>query len=61
MADVINLRRERKRKARAEAEAQAARNRARHGRSNAERATDQAEKERASRAHDGHKIETDRT
>ena len=44
MGDVVNLRQARKQKARAEKEEQAQANRARHGRSKAERRQDAAEK-----------------
>lgn len=55
MAEIINLRRARKKKAREDAAKIAAENRARHGRSKAERARDAAEAARAERSLEGHR------
>ncbi|MBY8822998.1 DUF4169 family protein [Sphingomonas colocasiae] len=57
MGDVINLRSVRKAKARAAATAQAAENRARFGRTKAEKLADAQEKSRAERLLDGAKRE----
>lgn len=54
MADVINLRRARKAKAREDAAAKAAENRARFGRTKAQKAQDEDERRRAERKLDGH-------
>ncbi|WP_296676693.1 DUF4169 family protein [Novosphingobium sp.] len=59
MADVINLRQVRKAKARMAAADTAAQNRARHGRSKAERASQNAQADRAARLLDGAKREDD--
>lgn len=59
MGDVVNLRIHRKRKARGEREALAAENRARFGRSKADKAQDAALAELAERRLDGHRRETD--
>jgi Domain of unknown function (DUF4169) len=56
MADILNLNRARKAKARAEAEAQAAANRAKHGRSKAEKANDRREEERRQALLDGARL-----
>lgn len=56
-ADPINLRRKRKEKARAERAAEAAQNRARFGRTGAEKAQARAETDMAARRLDGHKVE----
>jgi hypothetical protein len=53
----INLNRARKRKARADRERNAEANRAKHGRTNAEREHDRKERERADRAHEGTKLD----
>lgn len=53
MAEVINLRLARKARARSEAETAAAANRAKHGRTKAERARQQGEADRAARLVDG--------
>lgn len=58
-SNVINLRHARKQKARAEKAANAARNRALHGRTKADRRRDEAEEERAARALDGARRESD--
>ena len=55
MADIINLRRARKRKERAEKDAKAAENRIAFGRSKAERALGDAQKDLATRRLDSHK------
>lgn len=57
MAEVINLRLARKAKARAEADKQADANRAKHGRTKAERAHAKAEADRAARELDGKRLE----
>ena len=57
MADVINLRLARKAKARAEADKTAATNRARHGRTKADKARVKAEAERAERDLEGKRLE----
>jgi hypothetical protein len=54
---VVNLRQARKRRDRAEAEKLAAENRARHGRSKAERETQAKRSALAAAALDGHKLE----
>jgi hypothetical protein len=54
-ADVVNLRRARKAKGRSEREAAADRNRARFGRSKAEKEKDAAERARAERALEAHR------
>jgi Domain of unknown function (DUF4169) len=56
MAEIVNLNRARKDRARLEARATAATNRVVHGRTKSERATSQAERERAERLIDGHKL-----
>jgi hypothetical protein len=55
MAEIINLRRARKSKARDEASVKAAENRARFGKTKAEREKEAAEAERAAKTLDGHK------
>ena len=57
MGEVVNLRQARKQKARAEKEAQAETNRAKFGRSKAEKLEGAAEKTRAEKHLDGHKRE----
>ena len=57
MGEVINLRTARKAKARRDKEAQAATNRALHGRTKAERAADDATRERLQSTLDGAKRE----
>lgn len=57
MADIVNLRQARKTKRRAEAEKTAAANRARHGRTKAEKQQAELEKQRADRAHAAHERE----
>lgn len=59
MAEIINLRSARKARARIAHEQQAAENRARFGRTKAEKARDRIEAERADRAHDGARRERD--
>jgi hypothetical protein len=55
MGEIVNLRQVRKDKARIEKSAEAAANRARHGRTLAERERDRLEEERARRTLDGAK------
>ncbi|NVB41230.1 DUF4169 family protein [Pseudenhygromyxa sp. WMMC2535] len=57
MAEVLNLNRFRKRKLRAEERAQAERNRVVHGRTKSEKQAARAERERTTRALDGHRRE----
>lgn len=57
IAKIVNLRTERKRRTRADAAATAEENRARHGRTKAERQRESADRAAADRAHDGHRIE----
>lgn len=59
MAEVINLRQARKAKARGEAKVQAAANRARHGRTKAQREREAMDTARAERQIEGAKRETD--
>lgn len=56
MAEIINLKRARKQKARQESEAQAEQNRISFGRSKAERRLSEAERDKASRLLDGHRL-----
>jgi hypothetical protein len=60
MAEIVNLRRARKQKVRAEDAARAEANRARFGTPKAERENRAAEEQRASRAHQAHKIEREK-
>ena len=53
MAEIVNLRRVKKQRARADAAQAAAENRARHGRTGAEKKADKLEQARARRALDG--------
>ena len=57
--DIVNLRQFRKSKARAERDAKAEENRVKFGRTKAEKKLQKAEKEKARRQLDGHKLETD--
>ncbi len=57
MAEIVNLNKLRKRRARADAEALAAANRAKHGRTGAERAREEIEAARRERAVAGAKLE----
>jgi len=57
MGDVVNLRTARKARARLDATAEAAANRARHGRTAAEKNRDRTEAERLARAVDGAKLD----
>lgn len=57
MAEIINLRQARKQKARAEAEKTAAQNRIAFGRTKAERKLTEAERDKAARYVDGHKLD----
>ncbi|KPF53818.1 hypothetical protein ABIC78_002177 [Novosphingobium sp. 1529] len=59
MAQVINLRQARKARDRQAAQAQAAANRARFGRTKAEKAADLAREEQARRQLDGHRLDHD--
>lgn len=59
MADVINLRQARKARARRAAETQAASNRARFGRTKAEKEADRLREEQARRHLDGHRRDGD--
>lgn len=59
MGEVINLRQARKARARAEKEAQARENRARFGRTGAEKRRDADTAERDDRRHEGHRIGDD--
>lgn len=56
MAEVINLRLARKTRARREAEAQASANRAKFGRTKAQKAAEDAARERLARHVDGHAL-----
>lgn len=55
MGEIVNLRQARKRKARDAADAAAAANRAKHGRTKAERGTEEANRALAERALDGNR------
>ena len=57
MAEIINLKNARKQKARADKETQAAQNRVLFGRTKAEKLQQAAEKARAEKTVDGHKLE----
>ncbi|MGF6226230.1 hypothetical protein QFZ27_000185 [Inquilinus ginsengisoli] len=57
MGEVINLRQARKARARADKEAQAQENRARFGRTGAEKRRDADTSERDDRRHEGHRID----
>ena len=59
MDDIINLRRARKARARDEAAEQAAQNRARHGRTKAERLQDAKQRALGTKKLDGAKLPTD--
>jgi hypothetical protein len=59
MGEVINLRQARKARARADKEAQAQENRARFGRTGAEKRRDADTADRDDRKHEGHRIEGD--
>ncbi len=61
MAEIVNLRRVKKQRARAEAVAQAAENRARHGRTGAEKSADRLIATQRERTLDQAKIERDKT
>jgi len=56
MAEIVNLRRARKQRARQEAEKQADRNRVAFGRTKAERSLTEAERDKAARTLDGHRL-----
>ncbi|WP_293807421.1 DUF4169 family protein [uncultured Bosea sp.] len=59
MAEIVNLRQVRKQKARAQAEKTAAQNRIAFGRTKAERKLTEAERDKAARHVDGHKLDRD--
>ena len=59
MAEIINLRQVRKQKARAEAGKTAEQNRISFGRTKAERKLTEAERDKAARHIDGHKLDRD--
>lgn len=59
MAEIINLRQARKQKARAQAEKTAEQNRIAFGRTKAERKLTEAERDKAARHIDGHKLDRD--
>lgn len=59
MAEIINLRQARKQKARAEAQKAAEQNRISFGRTKAERRLTEAERDKAARHIDGHKLGRD--
>lgn len=59
MAEIVNLRQFRKQKARAEAEKTAEQNRLSYGRSKAERELTEAERAKAARHVDGHRLDRD--
>ncbi|MET3891465.1 regulator of protease activity HflC (stomatin/prohibitin superfamily) [Bosea sp. OAE506] len=56
MAEIVNLRRARKQRARQEAEQQAQQNRIAFGRTKAERSLTEAERDKAARTLDGHRL-----
>ncbi len=56
MAEIVNLRRARKQRARQEAEQQAQQNRIAFGRTKAERSLTQAERDKAARTLEGHRL-----
>jgi hypothetical protein len=59
MAEIVNLRRIRKQKARTEAEKAAAQNRIAFGRTKAERSLTEAQRDKAARHIDGHRLDRD--
>ncbi|MEZ5891988.1 MAG: DUF4169 family protein [Parvularculaceae bacterium] len=59
MSDVVNLNKFRKKKARGDKDKRAEENRARHGRTKAEKEREASDKDRARRLLDGHKREED--
>ena len=59
MAEIVNLRRVRKQRARQDAEAQAQQNRISFGRTKAERSLTEAERDKATRQLDGHRLDGD--
>ena len=59
MAEIVNLRQARKQKARTDAEKMAAQNRITLGRTKAERSLTQAERDKAARHIDGHRLSRD--
>lgn len=56
MAEIVNLRRARKQRARQDADKQAQQNRIAFGRTKAERSLTQAERDKAGRTLDGHRL-----
>jgi len=59
MAEIVNLRRVRKQRAREDAEAQAQQNRIAFGRTRVERQLTEAERNKAARDLDGHRLKPD--
>lgn len=59
MAEIINLRRARKQRARQDAETKAEQNRISFGRTKAERSLTEAERDKAARLLDGHRLSGD--
>ena len=59
MAEIVNLRRVRKQRARQDAEVQAEQNRITFGRTKAERTQTEAERDKATRQLDGHRLTSD--
>ncbi|MGX5734526.1 DUF4169 family protein [Bosea thiooxidans] len=59
MGEIVNLRQFRKQKARAEAEKTAGQNRVSFGRTKAERELTEAERDKAARHIDGHRLDRD--
>lgn len=59
MGEIVNLRQFRKQKARAEAEKMAEQNRVSFGRTKAERELTEAERDKATRHVDGHRLDRD--
>lgn len=60
MSDIINMRLVRKAKKRADDEQSAATNRAKHGRSKAEKKIEKSEKDRAARLLEGHLLDAEK-
>ncbi len=60
MAEIVNLRRVRKQRMREDAEAQAQQNRIAFGRTKAERQSTDAERDKAARGLDGHRLTPDK-
>lgn len=61
MAEIVNLKTVRKQRARARDAEQAAEARVRHGRTGAQKRADRKEQERAEKAHEGARLEQDRS